>query len=171
MSRHFVVAPFMPQRPALISPSTLPPRAAASSAPLPWHTGIWQGDCRSGPVRGPACCIGRTVGGGGFPIPYLPRCRGHASAVSAPALLSSSPLSPGIPPLGSFAGLPSLVMSFRKSVARPPRPGFFIFVMSSPPSHVDSSDDSSVILPPSTPRTPCMIPVPSGAPCTWGLPL
>ena len=41
-------------------------------------------------------------GGGILLLPESPRCRGHASAQSSPALPSSSRLSPGTPPQGIY---------------------------------------------------------------------
>ena len=87
-------APCMPWSPFTSSPSSTPPPAATSSAPIPCHIGMWQGACRSGPSGGSACRIGHTVGGGYFPLPEWPRCWGHTGAGIAPALPSSSPLVP-----------------------------------------------------------------------------
>ena len=51
MSKHSVSVPRTPRSPALSSPLSPPLRAAASSAPLPYHTRLWPGACRSGPAR------------------------------------------------------------------------------------------------------------------------
>ena len=62
MSLRSPAAPRMPQRPSPSSPSAPPPRAAASSTPIPRPTDLWQGAFRSAPARGPEYRIGCTVG-------------------------------------------------------------------------------------------------------------
>ena len=106
MLSHFPKVLHRPERPSICSPSINPPLTAFSSAPPPWRTVQRQGAFRSIYVRVPACCIGGTVGGGGFPPPKRPRCTGHAGAENGPAFSSSSQLVPGIPHPGSSAGLP-----------------------------------------------------------------
>ena len=160
----------MPQRPPPNSPLYPPPQAVVSSYLLLLYNVQWSVAVRSGPAWGPACFIGHTVGGGSFPPPESSRCQGHAGVGSASALPSSLPLIPGIPPPGSSAGLPSPVRSSLNYEVQSPRPGCSIAVVSPPPSHVESSYDSSGIPPPTTLHMRRMIPVPSTAPCTWALP-
>ena len=160
----------MPQRPSSRSPSAsrrLFRSAPLRSALLPWRTDLWQGDCRSVPAGKPVFCIRCNVGEVGFPPLEWPRCLGHAGAGSAPALLSSSPLGPGIPPPGSSAGLPWTVTPFKMSLARPPWTGLSNSVAPLTPAHAESPGDTPEIPPPSPPCTPCSEPVLSGATCRW----
>ena len=160
----------MPQRSSTSSPSDTPPLAAASFAPPPWRTDLWQGAYLSVPTGGLACRIGCTVGGGDFPPPELPRCPVNSSIGSEPESMYLSPIGLGIPPPGSSAGLPWPERPFDKSAALPPWPRFSNSVAPLPLAHAESSCHPPQIPPSSTTCTTHTGPAPSVAPYRWGPP-
>ena len=145
------------------------PSGVSFSLPL-LHTAQSLGGANSAPYGGPACHTWGNVGGGSFLPPVSLRCRGHASAQSAPASPSSSPVSLSTPPRG-ISAVPPFPERTSGIPGRPcPLSGLSIGIFAPPIPHVKSSDDSTLIRLPSVHRTPRTPSNPAVVLCTIYLP-
>ena len=147
-----------PGSPSMYYPASPTPSSVINYSPPPWRNRRWQGASCSVKYRAQACCIGGTMGEGGFPSPIWWKYTGHAGEINESASLSALLPVPDTPLRGSSTVPRRLGRPYYGYVAPRQEPWFTNTVSHYFPSHAASVYGLPSTQAPYPPRTPCTVP-------------